>query len=160
MHKETYKKQNLSVSGLQWKVKKNINDNIKKIEKIKNISEVIKNILLKRDLFSMDIQDYLSPSLNTLTPNPLSLHDMSKAAKACHDAIIKKQKIGILGDYDVDGATSSALPTNSTKPQSLSRFAIVFLRAISLEDRFVFLPSSAKSSLKCTIKYRPCLCKI
>ena len=37
---------------------------------------------------------------------------MNKAVNACYEAILKKEKIGILGDYDVDGATSSALVFN------------------------------------------------
>ena len=44
-----------------------------------------------------------------------------------------------------------------TSPQSLRSVAIVILRAISFSDKLFFLPSRANNSLKCTIKYRPCL---
>ena len=37
---------------------------------------------------------------------------MEKSSKRTVEAIIKKEKIGIFGDYDVDGATSTALLGN------------------------------------------------
>lgn len=37
------------------------------------------------------------------------MKDMEKAAKRIAEAIVKKQKVAIIGDYDVDGATSSSV---------------------------------------------------
>ncbi len=42
-------------------------------------------------------------------PNPSVLKDDEKAAKRIAEAIVNKQRIAIIGDYDVDGATSSAV---------------------------------------------------
>ena len=131
MQKAVYKNLDLSVSGLQWKLKKNLNDNFNKLEKSKSIPKIIKNILLKRDLFSMEIEDYLRPSLRKLTPNPSILHDMDNAVNVCYEAILKKEKIGILGDYDVDGATSAALIFN-------------YFRELNINNVDVYIPDREK----------------
>ena len=47
-----------------------------------------------------------------------------------------------------------------TKPQSTSNLAIVFRLCISFSARSACFPSSANNSLKCTIKYLPCLCSM
>ncbi len=42
-------------------------------------------------------------------PNPALLHDASDAAKAIAKAIQEKKKITLVGDYDVDGVSSTAI---------------------------------------------------
>ena len=42
-------------------------------------------------------------------PNPNLINDMEKAVKRIVECIMQKKTIGIFGDYDVDGATSTAL---------------------------------------------------
>jgi single-stranded-DNA-specific exonuclease len=55
---------------------------------------------------------FLSPKLKYLLPNPFHLFDMQKAVDRSIFAINNKEKITIFADYDVDGATSSALLKN------------------------------------------------
>lgn len=45
-------------------------------------------------------------------PEPSSMKDIGKGARLLANAIIKKEKIVIVGDYDVDGATSTVLARN------------------------------------------------
>ncbi|MEE9328552.1 MAG: hypothetical protein V3V30_00330, partial [Parvularculaceae bacterium] len=52
---------------------------------------------------------FLNPSLRTAMPDPSSLMDMDKAVKRLAAAIKAGETIGVFGDYDVDGTTSSAL---------------------------------------------------
>ncbi|TIO39733.1 MAG: single-stranded-DNA-specific exonuclease RecJ, partial [Mesorhizobium sp.] len=52
---------------------------------------------------------FLDPTIRELLPNPASLTDMEKAAARIADAIVAGEKVAIFGDYDVDGAASSAL---------------------------------------------------
>ena len=42
-------------------------------------------------------------------PDPALINDMEKAIKRISHAVLNKEPIGIIGDYDVDGATSAAL---------------------------------------------------
>lgn len=52
---------------------------------------------------------FLEPSLRHHLPDPLLLKDMDKAVARLFQAIVAREKILVWGDYDVDGATSSAL---------------------------------------------------
>ncbi len=54
------------------------------------------------------IEDFLSWDLKTI-PDMSSLKDLSKASARIIEAISKNEKIGVYGDYDVDGTTSCAL---------------------------------------------------
>ena len=49
------------------------------------------------------------PKLRDLLPDPSSLADLDKAAARLAQAIVDGEKVAVFGDYDVDGATSSAL---------------------------------------------------
>lgn len=75
----------------------------------KNLPYIVANILTVRGVNTENADLFLNPKLQTLLPNPSCLKDMDKAAKRIAEAIVKKEKIGIIGDYDVDGATSSAV---------------------------------------------------
>ncbi|MBN2760337.1 MAG: single-stranded-DNA-specific exonuclease RecJ [Rhodobacteraceae bacterium] len=54
-------------------------------------------------------QDYLTPSLRALLPDPHSLKDMDRAAARILQAATGRERIAIFADYDVDGAASAAL---------------------------------------------------
>ncbi len=131
MYKDVYRTDNLSVNGLKWVVKESDKNSFKKLEQYKDISNILKVIISKRDLYSLRLEQFLSPTLRELTPNPMDLHDMDKAINLFHESILKNHKIGILGDYDVDGATSSALIFN-------------YLSDIGLSNLEVFIPDREK----------------
>lgn len=73
------------------------------------ISEITARILSARGILPDEAAAFLEPSLKTLLPDPMHLKDMEKAATRLAEAIERRETIGIFGDYDVDGATSSAL---------------------------------------------------
>lgn len=52
---------------------------------------------------------FLTPKLSRDLPDPSHLLDMDKAATHIADAVVAGQPIAVFGDYDVDGATSSAV---------------------------------------------------
>ena len=56
-------------------------------------------------------ESFLHPKLQNLMPDPYVLKDMQKAAERVVQAIEQKQRIAIIGDYDVDGATSTSVLT-------------------------------------------------
>ena len=52
---------------------------------------------------------FLDPKLRDLMPDPSVLVDMDRAVSRLAKAVIESEKVAIFGDYDVDGATASAL---------------------------------------------------
>ncbi|MBS0271502.1 MAG: single-stranded-DNA-specific exonuclease RecJ [Proteobacteria bacterium] len=64
-------------------------------------------VMREQDLDSAPL--FLEPSLRESLPDPFILKDMEKAVKRLVQAIQLGEKILIWGDYDVDGATSTAL---------------------------------------------------
>ena len=54
-------------------------------------------------------ESYLAPALRDLLPDPLALKGMGPAADRMFSAISRRERIAIFGDYDVDGAASTAL---------------------------------------------------
>lgn len=72
------------------------------------IHPTISKILEKRGIPSQDFDDFFSWNLREL-PDLTSMLDVDKCAQRIVLAIDNNQKIGIYGDYDVDGTTSCAL---------------------------------------------------
>lgn len=73
------------------------------------IPELVARVLAGRGVAIDDAADFLDPSLRRLMPDPSVLADMDAAAARIADAVVAGEHVAIFGDYDVDGATSSAL---------------------------------------------------
>jgi len=73
------------------------------------LPEILARIMLARGMEIDEFDNFLSPTLKASIPDPFSLLDMNKAAQRLADAVEKGEEIAVFGDYDVDGATSSAL---------------------------------------------------
>ena len=73
------------------------------------LAELLARILVGRGISAEHGATFLQPRLKHALPDPLHLHDMNHAATRIADAIEQKETIALFGDYDVDGATSSAL---------------------------------------------------
>ena len=74
-----------------------------------NMPRPVAAMLASRQITKEEIHHWLEPKLRNLMPNPSDLADMDIAAGRLADAVIAGEKIGIFGDYDVDGASASAL---------------------------------------------------
>lgn len=71
------------------------------------IDPVIARLIRNRDVEGMEnIRTYLYGSLEEL-PSPWLLKDMKKAVEILSEKIRGKKKIRIIGDYDIDGVTST-----------------------------------------------------
>ncbi|MBX7493399.1 single-stranded-DNA-specific exonuclease RecJ [Qipengyuania sp. 1NDW9] len=70
---------------------------------------IVRQLLLARGVAPEDVQRHLSPTLREFLPDPSEFNDMDAAADRIAQAILTGEKITVYGDYDVDGATSSAL---------------------------------------------------
>jgi len=73
------------------------------------IPELVARLLAQRQISVDQVESFLAPTLKDLMPDPFHLKDMEKAVQRIVQAIEQKENILIFGDYDVDGATSSAL---------------------------------------------------
>jgi single-stranded-DNA-specific exonuclease len=73
------------------------------------LPELLARVLAGRDVDVDDVEAYLDPSIRRLMPDPHTLTDMEAAAARLADAVTAGEQIAIFGDYDVDGATATAL---------------------------------------------------
>jgi single-stranded-DNA-specific exonuclease len=73
------------------------------------LPELVARVMAGRGIGLDDAPAFLNPTLRDLMPNPSQLTDMDRAAERIAAAIVQGEVIGVFGDYDVDGATSSAL---------------------------------------------------
>ena len=101
-----------SINGTFWK-KRLINDSLD-TDKITDskLNSILETILYGRNIKKEDFDDFLDPKVNKLIIDPNELVDMDNAIKEITSAMIDNKKIGIIGDYDVDGTTSSSLLKN------------------------------------------------
>ena len=74
-----------------------------------DLPEMLGRVLAGRGVDVANAEAFLSPSIKTLMPDPSVVRDMDAAATRLADAIENRQNVAIFGDYDVDGACSSAL---------------------------------------------------
>ncbi len=102
----------VSVSNKNWIIKKYDLDYASFIKDNFLLDEITSKLLSIRKIKKEDIQSFLNPSIKHYLPNPEILNDMVKSAKRVVEAIKKKEKIAIFGDYDVDGASATALLGN------------------------------------------------
>ncbi|MBU6140746.1 MAG: single-stranded-DNA-specific exonuclease RecJ [Proteobacteria bacterium] len=102
-------KKEISVLGLNWQQKKIDERLAKTIQQRLEISKVLSDLLSAREVSLDEVENFLEPKIKTALPNPFELNDMDKAVAHVIDAIRARKKITIFADYDVDGATSSAL---------------------------------------------------
>jgi len=70
---------------------------------------VVAKIVALRGIGIDEVADFLNPKISKLMPDPFVLKDMQKAAERIAEAIEKDEKIAVIGDYDVDGATSTSV---------------------------------------------------
>ena len=74
-----------------------------------NISEVLAMLLIRRGIATESAaKRFFRPQLGDLL-NPFLMRDMDVAVDRLNDAIGRKERIMIYGDYDVDGCTAVAL---------------------------------------------------
>ncbi|RDV05598.1 single-stranded-DNA-specific exonuclease RecJ [Undibacter mobilis] len=71
--------------------------------------ELLARVLAGRNVEVDEVEAYLDPTVKNLMPDPSVLTAMDAAAARLADAVQRGEKVAIFGDYDVDGATSSAL---------------------------------------------------
>ena len=99
----------VSVTGKNWFLKKFDQEQIVYLKDNFSLDEITAKLLVLRNIKREDVNSFLNPSIKNFLPNPDCLLDMKKSTLRTLNAIQNNEKIGIFGDYDVDGATSTAL---------------------------------------------------
>ncbi|AXV15329.1 single-stranded-DNA-specific exonuclease RecJ [Neorhizobium sp. SOG26] len=79
------------------------------ISQVHGIPELVARVLAGRGVSLDDAPAFLNPTIRALMPDPYTLTDCEKAVYRLTRAIDRGEKVAIFGDYDVDGASSSAL---------------------------------------------------
>ena len=98
-----------SVTGKNWLFKQYDENYAKKIYETFHFSEILSKIISIRKIELDQIENFINPTIKKNIPNPNSIKDMDIATNATISHIQNKNIIGIFGDYDVDGATSTAI---------------------------------------------------
>ncbi len=102
----------ISVSGKDWISKNYSEEKLNFLKDNFNLSEILSKLIAIRNIRLEEVKLFLEPKIKNLLPNPFILKGMEKAVSRTIKAIKENQKIGIFGDYDVDGATSTAILGN------------------------------------------------
>ncbi len=114
-----------SLLGNLW-LKKSIDKRLSlNISQKYSFSLMSSNLISSRCLEIDNVEKFLNPSLEKFLPDPIIFNDMKKAVSKVYHALKKKEKIAILGDYDVDGLTSVVLLKNYLKFYDLDVFSYI-----------------------------------
>ena len=81
------------------------------------LPEVVARMLALRHVSPEQVESYLKPVMGQILPDPSTLVDMDVAAARMARAIRDGETVGLFGDYDVDGACSTALLTAFLRTQ-------------------------------------------
>ena len=101
---------------------------VKEFEENFQLPPLVSAILIQRGYASIEkVQAFLQPQLSELH-DPYLMKDMRAAVHLLKEAIFSKKRIVILGDYDVDGITATAL-------------MVLFLKQCGCKNLDYFIPN-------------------
>ncbi len=100
-----------SVSGQRWvsRLGQAGENRALAMAQLHGIPELIARVLAGRGVAVEDAPAFLDPTIRSLMPDPSTLTECDKAATRIAQAAMRGEQVAIFGDYDVDGAASSAL---------------------------------------------------
>ena len=97
-----------SLTGRRWRTRPADADTVRHHQLSLGLSEPLARALASRGVSAEGGQDYLSPTLKALFPDPSSFTDMDRAAEILVAAVMSDRPMAVFADYDVDGASSAA----------------------------------------------------
>ncbi len=98
-----------SVSGLRWEQRPADARTTAALAQRFALPEIAARAMAARGVDLDRAEIYLTPSLKAQLPDPGDLLDMEPAIVRLTEAVRDGAPVGVFGDYDVDGATASAL---------------------------------------------------
>jgi single-stranded-DNA-specific exonuclease len=107
----------LSSRSHRWNLLEASSRDVTYLKQRHNLPDLIARLLAQRNISVDEAPGFLSPTLKDLMPDPFHLKDMDKAVgrvlqnieQILEQILEQTPTIVIFGDYDVDGATASAL---------------------------------------------------
>lgn len=102
-----------SLSGRRWLARTGDERLALALSQRLGLPELVGRVLASRGIGLDEAEGFLNPTLKELLPDPGHLKGMDEAVARLVKAVTGGETIGIFGDYDVDGATSSALLNNA-----------------------------------------------
>src|SRR6516165_4414018 len=98
-----------SVCGRRWRLRAGDIAEGQAIAERLGLPEIVGRLLAQRGVDHDHAPGFLDPRLRDQLPDPSHLRDMEVAATRLACAVREGETIAVFGDYDVDGATSTAL---------------------------------------------------
>lgn len=98
-----------SLNGRSWQSPAVDDHIVASLTRTLDLPDTVARILAGRGFNAETAEPFLNPTLRDLMPDPSSLAGMDDAVARLVSAIKNDETIAVFGDYDVDGATSSAL---------------------------------------------------
>ena len=98
-----------SVTGRAWVARPAEPRFVQAIAQNHDLPEIVARVVVGRGITVDEAETFLNPTLKETLPDPSHFRDMDRACSRIADAIIAGEKVAVFGDYDVDGATSSAI---------------------------------------------------
>lgn len=98
-----------SVTGQAWRNRLTDHRGAQAISQKYDLPDILGRVLAARGVAQDAVEAFLSPTLRDLMPAASTMCDLNEGAARIADAIVTGEKIGVIGDYDVDGISSSAL---------------------------------------------------
>ena len=100
-----------SVSGQRWisRLDQAGQNRALAMSQVHGLSDLVARVMAGRGVTLDEATLFLDPTLRALMPNPSTLTDCDLAAERLTQAIKRGERVAIFGDYDVDGAASSAV---------------------------------------------------
>ena len=100
-----------SASGMAWRSRLGpVEENAAlAMAQTHGMTDLVARVLAGRGVTLDEAERFLQPTIRDLMPDPSSLTAMDEAAARIAAGILEGERIAVFGDYDVDGAASSAL---------------------------------------------------
>ncbi len=98
-----------SLTGRRWRARLADDRTALALAQRLEVPEIVGRVLAARGVSLEGGEAFLAPTLRASLPDPCDFRDMARAAERLKRAIVERESAVVFGDYDVDGATASAL---------------------------------------------------
>ncbi len=109
MENQSFLNVHKSLKDSRWVFPAVEQDIVARISQLHDLPDYIARMLHIRGVGPEDVQSFLNPTLRDHFPDPFYMAGMKEFAESFSVKIMNGEKIGILADFDVDGATSAAI---------------------------------------------------